>query len=310
MRIPAVFPAVFAVLALPAMAFGAVQNGSWSLGPSDQAGSVEFSLQSSEGNNHFSTSSTWKLADLRGLDWAAAAKHDVSFAIARDAGTIDCKGFVQDQRGAGLFTFQPNPQYRPEMAKLGFEFEDQELLSATIFDVSFDFARAMKSAAVHGLDAGKLLAFRIHGVTPQFVRDLRAAGLEAADAGKLIAFRIHGVTPEFVNELRSAGLRVTDEDKLIAFKIHGVSPEFIRDLRAAGIDTPDPDKLIAFRIHGVSAEFAGELSHLGFPHAPPDQLIALRIHGVTPEYIEGLRSKGMQNLTLDQLISLRIHGVD
>jgi len=281
MRIPPVFPAVFAVLALPVMAFGAVQSGSWSLGPSDLPGSVEFSLQSSEGNNHFSTSSTWKLADLRGLDWAAAAKHDVSFAIARDAGTVDCKGFVQDQRGAGTFTFQPNPQYRPEMAKLGFEFEDQELFSATIFDVSFDFARAMKSAAVRGLDSGKLLAFRIHGVTPQFVRDLRAAGLEAADAGKLIAFRIHGV-----------------------------SPEFIRDLRAVGIDTPDPDKLIAFRIHGVSAEFAGEISHLGFPHAPPDQLIALRIHGVTPEYIEGLRSKGMQNLTLDQLISLRIHGVD
>lgn len=275
-------PPVFAVLALLSpIAFGAVQNGSWSLGPSDQPGSVEFSLQSSEGNDHFSTSSTWKLADLRGLDWAAAAKHDVSFAIARDAGTVDCKGFVQDQRGAGLFTFKPNPQYRPEMAKLGFEFDDRELFSATLFDVSFDFARAMKSAAVRGLDAGKLLAFRIHGVTLQFVRDLRGAGLEAADAGKLIAFRIHGV-----------------------------SPEFIRDLRSAGIDTTDPDKLIAFRIHGVSAEFAGEISHLGFPHAPADQLIALRIHGVTPEYIEGLRSKGMQNLTLDQLISLRIHGID
>src|SRR6202789_827451 len=275
-------PPVFAVLALLSpIAFGAVQNGSWSLGPSDQPGSVEFSLQSSEGNDHYNTSSTWKLADLRGLDWVAAAKHDVSFAIARDAGTVDCKGFVQDQRGAGLFTFQPNPQYRPEMAKLGFEFDDRELFSATLFDVSFDFARAMKSAAVRGLDAGKLLAFRIHGVTPQFVRDLRGAGLEAADAGKLIAFRIHGVTPAFVNELRGAGLKVTDEDKLIAF-----------------------------RIHGVSAEFAGQIGHLGFPHAPPDQLIALRIHGVTPEYIEGLRSKGMQNLTLDQLISLRIHGID
>src|ERR1700734_526151 len=118
-------PAVLAVLALlPAIALGAVRNGTWSLGPSDKPASVQFSLQSSQGDNHFSTSSTWKLADLRGLDWAAAAKHDVSFAVARDAGTIDCKGFVQDQRGAGLFTFQPNPQYRPEMAKLGFEFDD------------------------------------------------------------------------------------------------------------------------------------------------------------------------------------------
>ncbi|HEY2465309.1 MAG TPA: hypothetical protein VGI32_14720 [Steroidobacteraceae bacterium] len=273
---------VFAVVALlPMIAFGAAQSGNWSLESTDQPGSVEFSLQSSQAGSHFSTSSTWKLADLRGLDWAATAKHDVSFSIVRDAGTIDCKGFVQDQSGAGLFTFQPNPQYRPEMAKLGFDFQDRELFSAAVFDVSFEFVRALKSAAVRGLDAGKLLAFRIHGVTPQFVHDLRAAGLEAADAGKLIAFRIHGVTPEFVNELHNAGIKTTDEDKLIAF-----------------------------RIHGVSAQFAGEISRLGFPQAPPDQLIALRIHGVTPEYIEGLRSKGIQNLTLEQLINLRIHGID
>src|ERR1700689_4197598 len=98
--------AVLAVLALlPPVAFGAVQNGSWSLGPSDQPASVQFSLQSSQGDDHFSTSSTWKLADLHGLDWTAATKHDVSFAIARDAGTIDCVRYVQDQRGPGLFTF-------------------------------------------------------------------------------------------------------------------------------------------------------------------------------------------------------------
>jgi hypothetical protein len=272
----------FAGLALfPLIAFGAIQSGSWSLAPADQPDRVQFSMQGSQGGDHFSESSPWKLSDLQGLDWTATAKHDVSFSIARDAGTIDCKGFVQEQRGAGLFTFQANPQYLPEMAKLGYSFEGKDLLSATIFDVSFEFARAMKSAAVRGLDAGKLFAFRIHGVTPQFIRDLRSAGLEAADAGKLIAFRIHGVTPEFVNELHGAGIKVTDEDKLIAF-----------------------------RIHGVSAEFVGEIGHLGYPHAPPDQLIALRIHGVTPEYIEGLRSKGMQNLTLDQLISLRIHGID
>jgi hypothetical protein len=276
------FAPVFAVLGLlPLLALGAAQSGNWSLESADQPGSVQFSLQSSQAGDHFSTSSAWKLADLRGLAWGTSAKHDVSFTIARDAGTIEASGFVQDQRGAGLFTFQPNPQYRPEMAKLGFDFEDRELFSAALFDVSFEFARAMKGAAVRGLDAGKLLAFRIHGVTPQLVRDLRAAGLEAADADKLIAFRIHGVTPEFVNELHSSGIKVTDEDKLIAF-----------------------------RIHGVSAQFVGELSQLGFPHAPPDQLIALRIHGVTPQYIEGLRSKGMQNLTLDQLISLRIHGID
>jgi hypothetical protein len=242
----------FAALALlPLVAFGTIQSGSWSLAPADQTDRVQFSLQGSQGDEHFDTSSPWKLAELQGLDWAAAAKHDVSFSIVRDAGTIDCKGFVQEQRGAGLFTFQPNPQYLPEMAKLGFNFEGKDLLSAALFDVSFEFARAMKSAAVRGLDAGKLFAFRIHGVTPQFIRDLRAAGLEAADAGKLIAFRIHGVSPEFVNELHGAGINVTDEDKLIAFRIHGVTPEYIQGLRSKGMQNLTSDQLISLRIHGI-----------------------------------------------------------
>jgi hypothetical protein len=265
----------------PLIALGAIDTGSWSLAPAEQ-GKVQFSLQHSSPGHHFDTSSAWQLADLRGLDWAAApAKHDVHFTIARDAGTIDCNGVVQDERGAGLFTFKPNLQYLQEMQKLGYSFNEDELFSATVFDVSFEFVRALKGLSVQGLDARKLMAFRIHGVSPEFVRELRAAGVQATEADKLIAFRIHGVSPEFVKDLRGAGVNVTDEDKLIAFRIHGVSPEF-----------------------------AGELSHLGYPHAPPEQLIALRIHGVTPEYIESIRSKGLQNITLDQLISMRIHGID
>jgi hypothetical protein len=208
-------------------------------------------MQGSQGEDHFNTSSPWKLADLQGLDWAATAKHDVSFSVVRDAGTIDCKGFVQERRGAGLFTFQPNPQYVPEMAKLGYSFEGKDLLSATIFDVSFEFARAMKSADVRGLDAGKLFAFRIHGVTPQFIRELRSAGLEAADAGKLIAFRIHGVSPEFAGELGHLGYPHAPPDQLIALRIHGVTPEYIEGLRSKGLQNLTLDQLISLRIHGV-----------------------------------------------------------
>jgi hypothetical protein len=264
----------------PLIALAAVDNGSWSLAPGEQ-GRVQFSLRGASPGHHFETSSEWQLADLRGLDFTAAPKHDVHFTIVRDAGTIDCQGFVQDQRGAGLFSFKPNPQYLQEMQTLGYSFTEDELFSATTFDISFEFARALKALSVQGLDAQKLMAFRIHGVSPEFIRDLRSAGLHASDADRLIAFRIHGVSPEFVKGLHGAGLDVTDEEKLIAFRIHGVSPEF-----------------------------AGELSHLGYPHAPAEQLIALRIHGVTPEYIESVRSKGLQNLTLDQLISMRIHGID
>jgi hypothetical protein len=264
----------------PLMALGVIDSGSWSLAPAEQ-GRIQFSLHSSSAGHHFDNSSDWQLADLRGLDWTTAAKHDAHFTIVRDAGTIDCQGFVQEQRGAGRFTFKPNQQYGQEMQKLGFSFKGDDLFSAAIFDVSLEFAGALKNLSVQGLDAEKLVAFRIHGVSPEFIRDLRSAGLHANDADKLIAFRIHGVSSEFMKGLRGVGVDVTDEDKLIAFRIHGVSPEFIQGLASAGVSTSDPE-----------------------------ELVALRIHGVTPTYIESLRSKGLRNLTPDQLISMRIHDID
>jgi hypothetical protein len=242
---------ILAALVLFPLAAAAVDKGTWSLDSADEPGKVQFSLQGSSGGDHFNTSSTWLLTDFRGLDWAGAGKHDVHFTVQRDAGSIDCEGFVQDQRGGGLFTFKSNPQYAAEMAKLGFSFEDRQLLSATIFDVSFGFARAMKSAAVRGLDAHKLFAFRIHGVTPEFIRDLRAAGLEAADADKLIAFRIHGVSPEFAGEISHLGYLHTPPEQLIAMRIHGVTPQYIEGLRSKGMQNLTLDQLISLRIHGI-----------------------------------------------------------
>ncbi|HTD73399.1 MAG TPA: hypothetical protein VK652_07715 [Steroidobacteraceae bacterium] len=240
-----------ALVVFPLAAAAATTAGTWTLDSADEPGRVQFSLQGSRGSGHFNTSSPWLLADLRGLDWAGAAKHDVHFTIQRDAGSIDCEGFAQDQHGSGLFTFKSNPQYAAEMAKLGFSFEEKQLLSATLFDVSFDFARAIQNAAVRGLDAHKLFAFRIHGVTPEFIRDLRAAGLEAADADKLIAFRIHGVSPEFAGEISHLGYPQAPPEQLIALRIHGVTPQYIEGLRSKGMQNLTLDQLISLRIHGI-----------------------------------------------------------
>ena len=258
------------------------QTGEWTLGPSENAGKVRFSLQGSSGEqHHFNTSSDWNKADFQGIDWSAAGKHDVHFTIHRDAGNLTGEGFLKDGQGAGVFQFNPNAQYRSEMASLGFS----------------------------GITSEEQLAFSIHDVSLKFARDMKAAGVNGLDASKLMAFRIFHVDDTFIHQLRSAGLKAVDADKLIAFRIHGVTPEFVQSLKGFGY-TPDGDKLIAFRIHGVSTEFIQQLQGLGYRHPEADQLIAMRIHGVTPEYIQNLRSHGMKELTVNQLVSLRIHGIN
>jgi hypothetical protein len=263
---------------------GAIDHGEWTMSPSDVSGRIQFSITTSSeyGQHSSSSSSNWSASDFRGLDFSTPGKHDVRFTIVRDAGTIECEGFLKAGEGAGLFTFKPNPQYGAQMTSLG----------------------------LTGFSPDKQFAFALHDVSLAFARQMKQAGIGQLDADKLIAFRIHGVSSDFVKDLERLGYSRLDADKLIAFRIHGVLPEFIAALEKLGYTGLEPDQLIAFRIHGVSPEFVQQLERLGYSRPEANELVALRIHGVTPDYIQQLRSRGVQNLTLQQLVSLRIHGIN
>lgn len=211
------------IAAAAALAFAQSQRGEWTLNRSDTSGRVHFSLQSRDDHHSFDSSSDWNVSDLHGLDLATAAKHDVQFSIVRDAGTIQAEGFVKDGEGAGLFTFEANPQYIQEMEALGFDgITPEQQLAFALHDVSFSYAREMKSLGIKGLDAHKLLACRIFHVDAAFVKELHDAGINVVEAGKLIAFRIHKITPQYIADLRAHGMRNLTADQLIALRIHGI----------------------------------------------------------------------------------------
>ena len=287
----------------------ASRTGDWTIRKSDQAGKVELSLIEHHNGGNSSHESDWPTSAFQGLDFSKSGRQDVHFTITRDAGKIDCEGYLKDGQGAGLFTFDPNPDYARQMQSLGFSVDDDEQYSMAVQDVSLEFARQMKGEHLTGLDTDKLVAFRIFKVDSQFIADIRGAGLNVTDSDKLVAFRIHGVSPEMIRSLKQAGYS-PDEDELIAMRIHGATLEWMQALKKQGYDHVEIEKLIAFRIHGVSPEFIEKIQSLGYQHPDPDQLIAMRIHNVTPEYIANLRSRGIQHPTIDELVSMRIHGID
>jgi hypothetical protein len=286
-----------------------VRSGDWTIRHSDEAGRVEFSLIEHHRGGNSNHESDWPMTSFAGVDFSKPGRQDVHFTITRDAGKIDCEGFLNNGEGAGIFHFQPDPNYAGEMHKIGFEVDDEKQYSMAVQDVSLEFARQMKNEHLSDLDTDKLIAFRIFRVDSAFIADLRAAGLKISDSDKLVAFRIHGVTPQMIRSLHQAGYS-PDEDTLIAMRIHGATPEWMEELKKRGYDHIDLEKLIAFRIHGVSPDFIDKLQSLGYKHPDPDELIAMRIHRVTPEYISDLRSRGMRDLSIDQLVNMRIHGID
>jgi hypothetical protein len=311
---------VFAVKNQAAEVGSEVRSGDWTISRSDNPGKVEFSLIEHHHGGQSSHQSDWPASSFQGVDFSKPGRQDVHFTITRDAGKIDCEGFLNNGEGAGLFRFQPDPNYAREMQALGFSLDgkgddrdgdkdNERQFSMAVMDVTLDFAKQMKNEHLSGLDTDKLIAFRIFSVDSAFIEELRAEGLKISDAEKLVAFRIHGVTAQMVRSLRQAGY-TPDEDTLIAMRIHGATPEWMAELKQRGYDHIDLEKLIAFRIHGVSPEFIGKLQGLGYSHPDPDDLIAMRIHNVTPEYISQMKARGIHDLSIDQLVSMRIHGID
>jgi hypothetical protein len=286
-----------------------VRSGDWTIRKSDEAGKVEFSLIEHHRGGNSSHESDWPASSFAGVDFSKSGRQDVRFTISRDAGKIQCEGYLNNGEGAGVFHFEPDPNYAREMRTLGFSVEDEQQYEMAVQDVSLEFARQMKAEQLSDLDADKLIAFRIHGVDATFIDEVRAAGLKISDSDKLVAFRIHGVTPQMVRLLHQAGYS-PDEDTLIAMRIHGATPEWMADLKSRGYDHVDLEQLIAFRIHGVSPDFIEKLQGLGYSHPDPDELVAMRIHNVTPEYIRNLHSRGMKDLSVEQLVEMRIHGID
>jgi hypothetical protein len=286
-----------------------VHGGDWTISKSEAPGKVEFSLIEHHHGGTSSHQSDWSASAFLGVDFSKPGRQDVHFIITRDAGKIDCEGFINNGEGAGLFHFQPDSNYPREMQALGFSVDDEKQFAMGVQDVSLEFAKQMKNEHLSNLDSDKLIAFRIFRVDSAFVEALRAEGLKISDADKLVAFRIHGVSPQMVRSLHQAGYS-PDEDMLIAMRIHGATPEWMAELKQRGYDHIDLEKLIAFRIHGVSPEFIQKLQSMGYAHPDPDELIAMRIHNVTPEYISDMRLRGIHDLSIDQLVSMRIHGID
>jgi hypothetical protein len=285
------------------------RSGDWTISKSDEAGKVEFSLLEHHHSGTSSHQSDWPMTSFQGVDFSKAGRQDVRFTIGRDAGKIECEGFLNNGEGAGLFHFQPDPNYPRQMQALGFSVDEEKQFGMAVQDVSLEFAKQMKNENLSDLDADKLIGFRIFHVDSAFIQELRTEGLKISESEKLVAFRIHGVTPQMVRSLHQAGYS-PDEDTLIAMRIHGATPEWMDQLKQRGYDHIDLEKLIAFRIHGVSPEFIEKLQGLGYSHPEPDELIAMRIHNVTPQYISDMRSRGMQDLSIDQLVNMRIHGID
>ena len=280
----------------------------WTMRPADDSTHVQFGIEYRSNYSRWIHNSPVPWSQFKGISAEEVSKLSapVKFEVRRDAGKLICEGTFHLGRGNGSYTFEANPKYKEELAKLGFHIAgNKQEIEYFMADLTLDFARAVKEANLRA-SSEELFEMRIHGLSKTYIADMRAAGYEDLTARDYIDMKIHGVDPAFVRDLKTAGYQLGAQ-KIVELRIHGVDSQFLADLKRAGYNL-DADRIIELKNHGIGRDYIQQLASYGLKPDAED-LVQLKNHGVNPDYLRGLKEAGYPNLDAEQITQLKVHGV-
>lgn len=220
-------------------------------------------------------------SELIGLDAAGfrgAATRPLRFAIAREAGRLDCSGSGGSSRASGNCRFTADP----------------------------GFARLLASRGI-GAPTGKQ-AFGLMAVNARraLVDALAAARYPTPTIDDLIGLSALGVDGRYIAELARAGYRPQRVHTLIEFKALGITPEWIGGFARIGYAAIPAGELVQLRALGVTPEFVTAFDRIGYGRLPAGTLVQLKALGITPEFARSVRSQGRPSV--DELVEAKLFG--
>ena len=300
------------VLAACAPAAADQYAGTWSIDPSSQAGDVQLQVRyrqvTATGTEEWDESRAVSMTELRGFseaDLNSSGEHK-SFAIVRDAGTLQADGWISNRHGGGTWTYQPNSSFDAQLRSRGIDAPtEKQQFELTLSGFKFATLDALLSAGFERPSIGEIVSMMDHGVSDTYINGIRGVGLHPKNVESLIRMRDHGVSVNFAATVLKSMPSASVED-LITLRDHGVSERYMAALKQYGYSVT-PMEAASLRDHGVSERYIADLAQIGYRPSASD-LVRLADHGVSASFIERLRSHGYTRLSVNDLIRLRDSG--
>lgn len=310
---------VLTTVSIASAGFAAQPNSlRFTIEPSRSADRVQLSMRDNGDGHRSNWSSTFAVAELRGLDPArlrVGGTAPLSFALVREAGRFDCSGQGGGQgsntTARGECRFAPDPGFAEFLASRGIARPTRnQAYALAMSNVGRAHLEALAAHRYPMPTVAQLVAMGIHGASPRYIQDLAATGYRLKSANDLVTFRIHGVDAAYIRAIAAANpqLRNLAASDLVAFKIHGVSPVLISTYSRLGARQLDRGDVVAMAIHGVTPRFIEEMAGLGYRGISADELVQMRIFGVTPDFIRSVGRDGAGRIPVADLVQMRISG--
>lgn len=249
-----------------------------------RAGKVHasFSSRGDRGaNNQWSTD--FATTELAGLDvnrLRAGGSQQLRFALAREAGRLDCAGTGGRSTASGSCRFT---------ADAGF----------TSFLMGRGMRRPMES------ESFSMMAVNVRR---DIVEALHAARYPVPTPDELISLTAVGVDAGYISGLARVGYRPPNLDALLQFKALDITPPYIAGFVRYGYAKMDPDELVQLKALDISADYIASFERIGYRHLSPDQLVELKALGVTAQYASAVRRGSADLPTPERLVELKAIG--
>jgi hypothetical protein len=235
------------------------------------------------GRDHNNWSTGFRPSELVGLDLAgfrSSGSRPLHFALAREAGRLDCSGNGGGSRANGSCDFTADPGFTRLLESRGIGHPTRE-------------------------ESFGLMAVNAHR---ELIDAIAAARYPTPTIDDLMALSALGADGRYISELAQAGYRPEKIDTLIQFKALGVTPEWIGNFARMGYGTLPADELVQLRALDITPEFIAGFDRIGYGRLPVDSLVQLKALGITPEFARSAQAGSQARLSVDDLVQMKVLG--
>lgn len=239
--------------------------------------------QQRDDQDHDNWSTGFMPSDLIGLDVSSfrnAGTRPLHFAIARDAGRLDCSGNGGNNYATGNCSFTPDLGFLQLLSSRGIAQPTRDqMFTLTAMNARRETIEAVAAAHYPTPSIDDLVALAALGVDGRYIADMSRAGYRPRAIQTLIEFKALGITPEWIGGLARIGYPNVPGDGLVQMRALNITPAFVEGYRQIGYRDLPVDTLVQLKALNITPEFVRSSVRAGEPMPPVNDLVEIKLFG-------------------------------
>jgi len=222
-------------------------------------------------------------SELIGLEvssFRGPGSRPLHFAIAREAGRLDCAGNGGESFAHGNCRFTADPGFARLLASSGIGRPTREQ-SFTLMAVNArrEMIQAVAAARYPTPAMDDVIALAALGVDGRYITDMSRAGYRPRSIHSLIEFKALGITPQWIGGFNRVGYANLPGDGLVQMRALNITPEFIAGYQRIGYRDLPVSTLVQLKALNITPEFVQSVTRGGEPLPPVNDLVEIKLLG-------------------------------